>query len=234
MLIELRNVTKVYGSGPGAFGALDGVSVIVERGEFLSVIGPSGSGKSTLLNLMAGLDVPDGGQILLNGQDLARMSDRALSNLRLREIGFVFQSFNLFPALTVWDNVAWPLEFAGVKRARLRAQVEDVLRRVGLADRHARRPGELSGGEQQRAAIARALVNEPSIILADEPTGSLDSQTGDSILALLSGLNREHGVSIVMVTHRSDAARWSDRTIELRDGRIAGDAPAASRARLAG
>jgi len=234
MLIELRNVTKVYGSGPGAFGALDGVSVIVERGEFLSVIGPSGSGKSTLLNLMAGLDVPDGGQILLEGQDLARMSDRALSNLRLREIGFVFQSFNLFPALTVWDNVAWPLEFAGVKRARLRAQVEDVLRRVGLADRHARRPGELSGGEQQRAAIARALVNEPSIILADEPTGSLDSQTGDSILALLSGLNREHGVSIVMVTHRSDAERWSDRTIELRDGRIAGDAPAASRARLAG
>jgi len=234
MLIELRNVTKVYGSGPGAFGALDGVSVIVERGEFLSVIGPSGSGKSTLLNLMAGLDVPDGGQILLEGQDLARMSDRALSNLRLREIGFVFQGFNLFPALTVWDNVAWPLEFAGVKRARLRAQVEDVLRRVGLADRHARRPGELSGGEQQRAAIARALVNEPSIILADEPTGSLDSQTGDSILALLSGLNREHGVSIVMVTHRSDAACWSDRTIELRDGRIAGDAPAASRARLAG
>jgi putative ABC transport system ATP-binding protein len=234
MLIELRNVTKAYGSGPGAFRALDGVSVIVERGEFLSVIGPSGSGKSTLLNLMAGLDVPDGGQILLNGQDLARMSDEALSNLRLREIGFVFQSFNLFPALTVWDNVAWPLEFAGVKRARLRAQVEDVLRRVGLADRHARRPGELSGGEQQRAAIARALVNEPSIILADEPTGSLDSQTGDSILALLSGLNREHGVSIVMVTHRSDAARWSDRTIELRDGRIAGDAPAASRARLAG
>ena len=234
MLIELRNVTKVYGSGPGAFGALDGVSVIVERGEFLSVIGPSGSGKSTLLNLMAGLDVPDGGQILLEGQDLARMSDRALSNLRLREIGFVFQSFNLFPALTVWDNVAWPLEFAGVKRARLRAVVEDVLRRVGLADRDARRPGELSGGEQQRAAIARALVNEPSIILADEPTGSLDSQTGDSILALLSGLNREHGVSIVMVTHRSDAACWSDRTIELRDGRIAGDAPAASRARLAG
>src|SRR5437667_7165341 len=113
MLIELRNVTKVYGSGPGAFGALDGVSVIVERGEFLSVIGPSGSGKSTLLNLMAGLDVPDGGQILLEGQDLARMSDRALSNLRLREIGFVFHSFNLFPALTVWDNVAWPLEFAG-------------------------------------------------------------------------------------------------------------------------
>ena len=234
MLIELRNVTKVYGSGPGAFGALDGVSVIVERGEFLSVIGPSGSGKSTLLNLMAGLDVPDGGQILLEGQDLARMSDRALSNLRLREIGFVFQSFNLFPALTVWDNVAWPLEFAGVKRARLRAQVEDVLRRVGLADRHARRPGELSGGEQQRAAIARALVNEPSIILADEPTGSLDSQTGDSILALLSGLNREHGVSIVMVTHRSDATRWSDRTIELRDGRIAREARAASPVRLAG
>ena len=234
MLIELRNVTKVYGSGPGAFGALDGVSVIVERGEFLSVIGPSGSGKSTLLNLMAGLDVPDGGQILLEGQDLARMSDRALSNLRLREIGFVFQSFNLFPALTVWDNVAWPLEFAGVKRARLRAQVEDVLRRVGLADRHARRPGELSGGEQQRAAIARALVNEPSIILADEPTGSLDSQTGDSILALLSGLNREHGVSIVMVTHRSDAGRWSDRTIELRDGRIAREARAASPVRLAG
>ena len=234
MLIELRNVTKVYGSGPGAFGALDDISVIVERGEFLSVIGPSGSGKSTLLNLMAGLDVPDGGQILLEGQDLARMSDRALSNLRLREIGFVFQSFNLFPALTVWDNVAWPLEFAGVKRARLRAVVEDVLRRVGLADRHARRPGELSGGEQQRAAIARALVNEPSIILADEPTGNLDSQTGDSILALLSELNRDHRVTVVLVTHRSDAACWSDRTIELRDGRIAREVRAAARARVAG
>jgi len=234
MLIELRNVTKVYGSGPGAFRALDGLSVMVERGEFLSVIGPSGSGKSTLLNLMAGLDLPHGGQILLEGEDLARMSDQALSNLRLREIGFVFQSFNLFPALTVWDNVAWPLEFAGVKRARLRAVVEDVLRRVGLADRHARRPGELSGGEQQRAAIARALVNEPSIILADEPTGNLDSQTGDSILALLSELNRDHRVTVVLVTHRSDAACWSDRTIELRDGRIAREVRAAARARVAG
>ena len=162
------------------------------------------------------------------------MSDEALSNLRLREIGFVFQSFNLLPALTVWDNVAWPLEFAGVKRARLRAAVEDVLGRVGLADRHARRPGDLSGGEQQRAAIARALVNKPSVILADEPTGNLDSQTGDSILALLSELNREHHVTVVMVTHRSDAGRWSDRTIELRDGRIAREARAASRARLAG
>src|SRR6266480_4369357 len=213
MLIELRNVTKVYGSFPGAFRALDGVSVIVEPGEFVSVIGPSGSGKSTLLNLMAGLDVPHGGRIRLEGQDLARMSDQALSNLRLREIGFVFQSFNLLPALTVWDNVAWPLEFAGVKRARLRAAVEDVLGRVGLADRHARRPGELSGGEQQRAAIARALVNKPSVILADEPTGNLDSQTGEEIMALFEDLY-QHGNTIILVTHERDIA------VHLRDGLI--------------
>ncbi len=173
--------------------------------------------------MMAGLDAPTAGHVFVEGRDLARMSDAALSDLRLRTIGFVFQSFNLFPALTVADNVAWPLEFAGVKRARIRAAVHEALASVGMAEREARRPAELSGGEQQRVAIARALINRPSIILADEPTGNLDSRTGDAILDLLSDLNERDGVTVVMVTHRSDAVSWGDRTIEMRDGRIRAD-----------
>ena len=220
MVIELQDVTKTYGADGQTFRALDGVSVVIEPGEFVSILGPSGSGKSTLLNMMAGLDAPTTGEVLVKGLDLARMSDAALSDLRLREIGFVFQSFNLFPALTVADNVAWPLEFAGVKRARIRAAVREALASVGMAGRETRRPGELSGGEQQRVAIARALVNRPSIILADEPTGNLDSRTGDSILDLLKDLNERDGVTVIMVTHRNDAVSWGSRTIEMRDGRI--------------
>ena len=220
MVIELQDVTKTYGADGQTFRALDGVSVVIEPGEFVSIVGPSGSGKSTLLNMMAGLDAPTTGQVFVKGHDLARMSDAALSDLRLREIGFVFQSFNLFPALTAADNVAWPLEFAGVKRARIRAAVSDALASVGMARREARRPAELSGGEQQRVAIARALINRPSIILADEPTGNLDSRTGDSILDLLSDLNERDGVTVIMVTHRSDAVSWASRTIEMCDGRI--------------
>jgi ABC-type lipoprotein export system ATPase subunit len=220
MVIELQDVTKTYGADGQTFRALDGVSVVIEPGEFVSILGPSGSGKSTLLNMMAGLDAPTTGEVLVKGLDLARMSDAALSDLRLREIGFVFQSFNLFPALTVADNVAWPLEFAGVKRARIRAAVREALASVGVAGRETRRPGELSGGEQQRVAIARALVNRPSIILADEPTGNLDSRTGDSILDLLKDLNERDGVTVIMVTHRNDAVSWGSRTIEMRDGRI--------------
>jgi putative ABC transport system ATP-binding protein len=220
MVIELQDVTKTYGVGGQAFGALDRVCVTIEPGEFVSILGPSGSGKSTLLNMMAGLDAPTTGRVCVMGHDLARMSDAALSDLRLREIGFVFQSFNLFPALTVAQNVAWPLEFAGVKRSCIRAAVNERLASVGIADRETRRPGELSGGEQQRVAIARALINRPSIILADEPTGNLDSRTGDSILDLLRELNERDGVTVVMVTHRSDAVGWGTRTIEMCDGRI--------------
>ena len=220
MVIELQDVTKTYGADGQTFRALDGVSVVIEPGEFASIVGPSGSGKSTLLNMMAGLDAPTTGQVFVKGHDLARLSDAALSDLRLREIGFVFQSFNLFPALTAADNVAWPLEFAGVRRARIRAAVSDALASVGMARREARRPAELSGGEQQRVAIARALINRPSIILADEPTGNLDSRTGDSILDLLSDLNERDGVTVVMVTHRSDAVSWGSRTIEMCDGQV--------------
>ena len=219
MVIELQDVTKTYGADGQTFRALDGVSVVIEPGEFASIVGPSGSGKSTLLNMMAGLDAPTTGQVFVKGHDLARLSDAALSDLRLREIGFVFQSFNLFPALTVADNVAWPLEFAGVKRARIRAAVSEALAAVGMARREARRPAELSGGEQQRVAIARALINRPSIILADEPTGNLDSRTGDSILELMR-IWEEHRKTVLMVTHRSDAVSWGSRTIEMCDGQV--------------
>ena len=219
-VVQLSDVVKSYGHGPEAVRALDGLSLVVESGERLAITGPSGSGKSTLLNLVAGLDVPTSGRILVNGCDLAGLSDRELCALRLREIGFVFQSFNLFPALTVAENVAWPLEFSGVPRARIASRVELLLAQVGVAQHARRRPGELSGGEQQRVAIARALVNAPSLVLADEPTGNLDSRTGQVILDLLEDLNRRHGVTILLVTHRIDAAGWGSRTVEVCDGRI--------------
>jgi putative ABC transport system ATP-binding protein len=222
-VLRVENVSKRYGTGSAAFQALSDVSLRVATGEFLSITGPSGSGKSTLLNLLAGLDAPGTGRVLLKGRDLAAMKDREISSLRLREIGFVFQSFNLFPALTAAENVAWPLEFSGVRRARIRERVAEVLTRVGMTACAGRRPSELSGGEQQRVAMARALVNEPSIILADEPTGNLDSTTGDAILSLLRDLNAASHVTIVMVTHRGDADPIGSRTVALRDGRIVRD-----------
>jgi putative ABC transport system ATP-binding protein len=221
-LIEVADVSKRYGAGAAAFQALTGVSFALAAGEFVSIIGLSGSGKSTLLNLIAALDVPTGGRVLFKGRDLRGFSDDEASRLRLDEMGFVFQAFHLFPALTAEENVAWPLEFAGVRRSRIRAAVDAALRRVGMADRADRRPAELSGGEQQRVAIARALVNEPSVLLADEPTGNLDSKTGEAIVALIGELHRERGMTVVMVTHRTDAATRG-RVIELHDGRIRRD-----------
>jgi putative ABC transport system ATP-binding protein len=222
--IRLSAVTKGYGSGPQATRALERLDLEVGRGEFVSVMGPSGSGKTTLLNLMAGLDVPDGGEVVVDGARLAVLADHQLADLRLRKIGFVFQAFNLIPALTVAENVAWPLEFSGYRAADVRRRTAHALARVGIAGRETRYPSELSGGEQQRVAIARAVVTRPSILLADEPTGNLDTHTGQRILGLLAELSSADAVTVVMVTHDASAAAYGNRTVEMRDGRIVREA----------
>ncbi|MFM7735254.1 MAG: ABC transporter ATP-binding protein [Alphaproteobacteria bacterium] len=220
--IAVENVVKHYPEGAGRAHVLRELSLRVEQGEFVSLMGPSGSGKTTLLALVAGLDVPDAGRIRLAGQALDEMTEDERSDLRLRTMGLVFQSFNLLPTFTVLENVAWPLEFTGSSDAAARTRAREGLAEVGLGgDLLDRRPAELSGGEQQRVAIARALVTDPSIVLADEPTGNLDSENGRAILDLLRGVNRERGATIVLVTHSAAAATWGDRTVELRDGRIA-------------
>ena len=228
--IRLSGVTKTYGSGSQATRALDGFDLEVGSGEFISVMGPSGSGKTTLLNLMAGLDMPEHGEVVVEGIRVAGLADHELADLRLRTLGFVFQAFNLIPALTVAENVAWPLEFSGCRSADVRRRTAGALARVGMAGRGRRHPGELSGGEQQRVAIARAIVTRPSILLADEPTGNLDTQTGQKILDLLAALSRDDRVTVVMVTHNLAAAMYGDRTLEMQDGRIVREvrAPAAS------
>ncbi len=219
--VVVESVSKRYGDGPQAVVALRDVSVTVAPGELVAIMGPSGSGKSTLLHLMAGLDVPTTGRVLVDGADLAALPEEARSTLRLRRVGFVFQSFNLFPTFSAEENVAWPLEFLGVSWRDACARAADALGRVGLnAAARARRPAELSGGEQQRVAIARALVTRPGLILADEPTGNLDSKTGEEILGLLRALNADDGVTIVLVTHSAAAAASGQRVIELRDGRV--------------
>ena len=222
-IIRLSAVSKSYGTGEQAAIALDHVDLEVTRGEFVSLMGPSGSGKTTLLNIIAGLDVPDSGRVLLDGVDLGTLADHQLADLRLQKLGFVFQAFNLIPALTVDENVSWPLEFAGHSRAEVRRRVADSLGRAGVVGRGKRYPGELSGGEQQRVAIARAIATGPSILLADEPTGNLDSLTGQKILDLLRGLNESESVTVVMVTHNILAATYGDRTLEVQDGRIIRD-----------
>jgi putative ABC transport system ATP-binding protein len=222
-IIRLMSVSKSYGTGDQAAVALDRIDLEVARGEFVSLMGPSGSGKTTLLNMIAGLDVPDSGCVMLDGVDLSTLADHQLADLRLAKIGFVFQQFNLIPALTVEENVSWPLEFAGHSRAEVRRRVGESLLRAGVMGRGARYPGELSGGEQQRVAIARAIATHPSILLADEPTGNLDSLTGHKILDLLQSLNQSQGVTVVMVTHNVHAATYGDRTLEVQDGRIIRD-----------
>ena len=221
LAVALEDVSKRYGRGPQTVVSLSEVTMHVPAGEFVAVVGPSGSGKSTLLHLIAGLDTPDGGRVLVGGTDLAHLRDDARSDLRLREIGFVFQSFQLLPTFTAEENVAWPLEFLGVGLREARRRAAAALAQVALpAAVRTRRPAELSGGEQQRVAIARALVTEPLILLADEPTGNLDSHTGQSILALLHRLNVERHVTVILVTHSALAASYARRTVELRDGRI--------------
>lgn len=222
-VIRLQSVTKRYGKGEGAATAIDRLDLDVSRGEFVSIMGPSGSGKSTLLNLIAGLDLPDSGRVVFDGRDLSALADYQLADMRLKTIGFIFQSFNLIPALTVQDNVSWPLEFSGYKRLEVRRRMSDALQRVGIAGCEHRFPAELSGGEQQRVAIARAIATGPSTLLADEPTGNLDSLTGQKILDLLRDLNQSEGVTVVMVTHNVFAATYGDRTIEMQDGHLVRD-----------
>jgi len=222
-IIAATGVTKMYGPSAHPTAALNGLSLQINRGEFVSLMGPSGSGKTTLLNLVAGLDRPDRGKVFLDGSELGKLKDHQLADLRLRKVGFVFQSFNLIPALTVEENVWWPLEFSGYRRTEVRDRTAAALQRVGVVGCEKRYPAELSGGEQQRVAIARAIATTPPILLADEPTGNLDSSTGTRILDLLLGFNQTSGTTIVMVTHNAFAATYGDRTLELRDGRIVRD-----------
>jgi putative ABC transport system ATP-binding protein len=216
-MIELEDITKVYKMGDTEVLALRGISCRIEQGEMVSITGPSGSGKSTLMNIIGCLDKPSSGQYRLDGTEVSELGDNQLAEIRNRKIGFVFQSFNLLPRTTASANVELPLIYNGSRNRRQRAL--EVLGSVGLARRASHRPSELAGGEQQRVAIARALVNNPSIILADEPTGNLDTQTSKEIMSLLVQLN-EKGITIILVTHEPDIAAYTKRTIKIRDGLI--------------
>jgi putative ABC transport system ATP-binding protein len=220
-MIEVRDLVMRLRGGSGPVTILDGVTLTVPAGQFCAVAGPSGSGKSTLLGLIAGLDRPTAGSIRVAGRDLGGLDEDALARLRRETIGYVFQSFHLIPTLTALENVAVPLELAGVPDAAGRAAA--LLGRVGLGGRTAHYPAQLSGGEQQRVALARAFANAPALLLADEPTGNLDSATGAQIVDLLVGWNRERGATLVLVTHDEALARHADRVVELRDGRVTAD-----------
>jgi putative ABC transport system ATP-binding protein len=214
---EVRGLRRVYGNGPDAVLALRDVDLSIAAGEFVAIMGPSGSGKSTLLHLIGGLDRPDGGEVRIDGQPLAGLDDTALAHLRRRRIGFVLQFFNLFPLLSARENVAFPLLLDGRRDAL--ALADAALERVGLAERAAHRPAELSGGEQQRVAVARALVTEPALVLADEPTGSLDSLAGEDVLRLLRAA-ADDGHAVLLITHHAPAAAYADRVVRLRDGAV--------------
>jgi putative ABC transport system ATP-binding protein len=220
-IITIRDMTKVYRMGEYEVHALRGVSLDIYEGEFLSIMGPSGSGKSTLMNMLGALDSPSSGSYLLDGTDVSQLSDNQLAGVRNQKIGFVFQNFNLLPRTTAVQQVELPLIYAGRRQRRQRAV--EALELVGLGERLDHKPSELSGGQQQRVAIARALVNEPAIILADEPTGNLDSKSGTEIMQILQSLNRDKGITVIFVTHDPWIARHTRRVIRLADGLIVGD-----------
>lgn len=219
-IVEARDLVKVYGDG-AEVRALNGLTMTVARGEFVAVMGPSGSGKSTLLHILGALDRPTSGEVWVDGQNLARIRD--LDTFRARTVGFVFQLHNLIPTLTARENVEVPMMGQPISRRERRRRAEELLERVGLRDRMNHLPNQLSGGERQRVAIARALANRPALILADEPTGNLDSQSGAEIVALMRELNRDLGTTIIVVTHDPSVARRADRILLMRDGRIVGE-----------
>jgi putative ABC transport system ATP-binding protein len=224
-VLSLRDVTKVYRNGSLEVAALRGVTLDVQPGEYVAVMGPSGSGKSTLMHIIGCLDVPTAGSYHLAGEDVSSMSENDLADVRNRSIGFVFQQFNLLASLSAWSNVALPLAYAGVDRANRRQRAQAALGRVGLVDRVSHRPGELSGGQQQRVAVARALVTEPALILADEPTGNLDSTSTADVLNLFDELH-DAGRTVVLITHEHDVAGRAGRIVRLRDGLITDESPA--------
>ena len=224
IVIDIENITKHYVMGEETVHALRGVSLQIRRGEYLAIMGPSGSGKSTLMNMLGCLDTPSSGRYFFNGKDVSAMDDDELATIRNHEIGFVFQTFNLLPRSTSLRNVELPLIYSGLDPESREEKAANALREVGLGDRLHHKPNELSGGQRQRVAIARALVNDPSIILADEPTGNLDSKTGEEIMQLLENLYIA-GNTIILVTHEPDIARHARRTVFLRDGLIESDEP---------
>ena len=221
-IIRIRELTRHYVMGTETVQALRGVSLDIDRNEYVAIMGPSGSGKSTMMNMIGCLDTPTGGEYWLNGQEVSQLSDDQLARVRNKEIGFVFQTFNLLPRATSLHNVELPLVYAGVSARDRRARASAALSRVGLGNRMDHRPNELSGGQRQRVAIARALVNEPSILLADEPTGNLDSTTSEEIMGLFEGLHRD-GQTILVVTHETDIAAHAGRQVHLKDGRVERD-----------
>ena len=218
--IETIQLVKTYGEGDTAVGAINGVSIHIQPGEFVAVMGPSGCGKSSLLHLIGGLDRPTSGTVKISGIDLSKLNDREITELRLRKIGFVFQFFNLIPVLSGAENAALPLVLAGARPAQAKERAIEWLEKAGIYERRNHRPDQLSGGQQQRVAVARALVSEPDLILADEPTGNLDSKAGDEIAALLKQAAEDWGRTVLMVTHDARIAAFADRIIYLRDGKV--------------
>lgn len=223
-VIQISDITRYYQMGDTTVKALDGVSFDINKNEYIAIMGPSGSGKSTLMNMIGCLDTPTAGEYILNNHRVSEMNDAELAEVRNREIGFVFQTFNLLPRTTCLANVELPLIYAGIKSSQRKNQAIEVLTKVGLGDRIDHKPNELSGGQRQRVAIARALVNSPSILLADEPTGNLDSKTGEEIMQLFEELYKQ-GNTIILVTHENEIADFSRRIIRLRDGLIESDTP---------
>ncbi len=217
-ILQTDNLTKYYGTEPLVVKALDGITLAIEQGSFTAVVGTSGSGKSTLLHMLGGLDTPTGGSVTVDGQELSGMGRNELTVFRRRKIGFVFQNYNLIPHLTVYDNIVLPVELDG--RSVDQRYLQDIVRALGLADKPCRKPGKLSGGQQQRTAIARALITKPAIILADEPTGNLDSRTSQEVIGLLQATGKRFHQTIVMITHNDEIAQVADRAIRIEDGRI--------------